>query len=293
MSAPASPDSASPGGEPSKGEAGTTKAAAGTPLNLSPEPGPSGGDGEVTRQQLDRWAALYGVEHRQLRRWIARGREQNDACPLDDPVSMPAWIEKHLQKIRSAMRDRVSAAAEAARGQAASPPVSPSGEQAAVPPPPVASREPVVAPLDLSSVGGVEGETVSFFRQIFAGVKQQLEEAYREGKEERIRTLHARLEKVGESLRKQEIAAEARARRNGDLLEKSEVLNEIAQLLATMKLMHEQTARRVCSGLPDVDPETLDRIRRVLARERERELNVLRNLSTYRSQADVLFALAA
>jgi hypothetical protein len=108
-------------------------------------------------------------------------------------------------------------------------------------------------------VGGVEGETVTFFRQIFAGVKQQLEEAYKNGVEERIRTLHSRLEKVGESLRKHEIAAEARARRNGDLLEKSEVLNEVCAAARDDEADARADGKAGLAELPDVEPEMLDR----------------------------------
>jgi hypothetical protein len=148
MSASDSPGSASEavggvsGGASSQAtRAGSTPAGGGVPVRS----GAVGGSGEeVTRGQLDRWASMYGVEHRQLRRWIARGREKGEPCPLDDPAAMPVWIEKHLEKVRSTMRDRVNAAAEAARRGAS----LPAGDGKAVVVPAQAPAG-TVAPLDL------------------------------------------------------------------------------------------------------------------------------------------------
>lgn len=268
------------------------------PLKLTPEPSPTHGDGEISGEQLARWAALYGVEHRQLRRWIARGKEKGEPCPLDDPASMPAWVDKHLEKVRHNMRDRVQASADAARAAAPPPVADPPAASSdtagdGVLPAPSPAPAPGVKPLDLASVGGVEGESVELFRSLFAAAKFQLQEAYQSGNEERIAKLHTRVERVGESLRKHELSAEAKARRRGELLEKAEVINEVSHALNTLKAMHEQMAHRIDAEMPELDPETRARLRAAIERVRERELVPLRNLSAFRNPADVLLALAA
>lgn len=266
----------------------------GPALNLTAEPSPSAGDGEVTRAQLEQWGEIYGVEHRQLRRWIARGKECGEPCPLDDLTAMPEWIEKHLQKIRGSLRDKVQSAAEAARARAPAPSPDPVSEAKTEKAEKSDGKPtPNSASLDLASVGGVEGESVELFRKLFAAVKMQLEEAYASGVEDRIRTLHSRLEKVGESLRKHEVAAEARAKRLGDYLEKVEVISEVGQALHTLSLMMEHRETRVRAELADVPPEILDRLAVVLRKVGSSEQDVLRNLGSLKSPADVSFALAA
>jgi len=276
----------------------TAGGSAAPPLHLTPEPSPALGEAELSRVQLERWSGQYGVEHRQLRRWIARGKERGDPCPLDDPARMPAWVDKHLDKVRSAMREKVQAAADAALRDAPKLAPEPCKHDACADPPQAPQPQrphaaPTIAPLDLATVGGVEGESVDFFRRVFAGVKLQLEEAYASGTEERIRVLHGRLEKVGESLRKHEVAAEARAKRLGEYLDKSEVINEVMTALRTLALLREHRITRVRAELSDLPQETLDRLSAVLDQVGRAEEQALRNLSAFRTTADVLFALAA
>lgn len=268
------------------------------PLDLTPEPKPSKGDGELTKQQLDEWGALYGVEHRQLRRWIERGRENNDPCPLDDPERMVKWVEneKNIGKLRSKVRDKVAAAAAAARKPAPAPTPEPStatGESQPPEQPAPAAQSLRVEGLDLSKVGGVEGESVEFFRDLFAATKFKLTKAYADGDDEQIRTLHTRLEKVGESLRKHEIAAELRAKRNGDLLSKAEVFNDVAAALNTLAQLREHRKKRVRAELSDLDEATLARLDTAIERVGIAEENVLRNLGQLKIPDDVFRLLAA
>ena len=258
------------------------------PLTLTPEPSPASGDHGVTAAQLDAWADRYGTKPRQLRRWIARGIEHGEPCPLDQPAAMPAWIEKHLEKIRSDLRDRVHSAAErcATPAPAALAP-SPTA------PAPVSAPAPSAAALDLASVGGVEGESVQIFRDLFAAAKLQIQEAYKLGNEDKISKLHTRLEKVGESLRKHEAAAEIKAKRQGDLLEKAEVFNEVMQALNVMSRIEEQRADLVAADVPEMPPELAKKVRESLLRSGEKARALLRNLAVLRSPADVLLELAA
>lgn len=258
------------------------------PLELTSEPSPSNGDGEITRQQLDAWGELYGTQHRQLRRWIARGRERNDPCPLDRPAEMPGWWERNMSKPK-VPPEKVLAAARQAQG--AGKPSSPadSGQPQSSVPPPVNA----VAPLDLANVGGTEGEAVIFCRKIVAAIQTQLQEAYLAGAESRIQSLHSRYERALESLRKQEKAAEAKAIKNGELLSKADVLNEVATALAALKTMRESMAKRVVAEVTSLAPEQAEAIRQAIEAVRAREDDILRNLSLYKTPADVLFALAA
>ena len=264
----------------------------GPPLTLTPDPAPSQGDHEVSGAQLRAWEAIYKTKHRQLRRWIARGLARGEPCPLDNPALMPAWIEKHLEKIRGDLRDNVQAAAEKAAPQARAPIPGPSASAAAAQPP-SASLPQQSASIDLATVGGVEGESVALFRQLFAAAKIELIDAYRGGSEDRKRTLHTRIEKIGESLRKHEAAAEMKAKRQGDLLEKAEVLNEVTQALNVMARIEEQRADLVAADVPELPPELARKVRDSFLRSGEKARAMLRNLSVLRTTSDVQLELAA
>lgn len=267
-------------------------------LHLTPEAAPSQGDTEISRVQLDRWSETYGTQHRQLRRWIARGRERNDPCPLDDPEQMPIWWERNMEKPKRAP-DKVLAAAESARvarevtqsqDSATNPPDIATKPDETAPPP---AKSQAVDPLDLASVEGLEGQAVVFFRKQFAGTQQQLSEAYLAGNEVRIKTLDARLESVGESLRKHEIAAEAKAKRSGQLLDRAEVFREVTTAINALKLMRKSMADRILAEMTDLTPDQSDRLRAVIENIRGREEDVLRNLPSYKTLDDVLLQLVA
>ena len=254
------------------------------------------GDGSVSCAQLDRWAKLYGTQHRQLRRWIARGREKQDACPLDDPAALLQWIDRNIERIRGDLRERVTSVA--AKLQVSPEKLQPSAENPGeiAPPavdPPTTAPSPVVTPFDLSSVGGVEGESVAFYRQLFAATKQLLAEAYTDGVETRIATLHKRLDTVGEALRKHEISAEAKAKKRGELLDRGEVIHEVSQALNALKLLHENMVMRILAALPGLDPELANRLRGAVETELAREDDVLRNIGTYKSLDDLQLSLVA
>ena len=279
-------------------ENATPPAPAGPSLVLTPAPSPAAGDGSITRAQLDAWGALYGVKHRQLRRWIERGEEKSDPCPLDEPMRMPLWIDKNIEKVRGEMREKVQAAANAAARLVSPPSPVPAASDKAVegcpPPPPTIPVVPtMMAPLDLATVGGVEGESVDTFRQLFAATKKQLVDAYGKGDDDRINSLTRRLEKTGESLRKHEVQAEARARRAGELLSRPEVITEVAALVNMMRLMREQRVKRVASQMTDLTPDQLARLDRALNEVGEREEDILRNARLVKGPEDVELGLAA
>lgn len=275
----------------------STPAAESPSLTLTPEPSPSTGDGRLTRAQLEHWHSLYGVDHRQLRRWVDRGRSRADLCPLDSPELMPAWIERNLDRISGTLRERVTAAAQRA-APSSTPDPTPAPEAPAPASSPAShtsapSTSPQVEPLDLATVGGVEGESVEFFRTIFAAVKLQLTKAYEAGIDHDIRKLHTRLKEVGEALRKHEKDAEQRAIRLGAYLDKAEAFNEITQALNILSQLRELRKTRVRNELADLPPDILEKIDRALDLAGSSEEDVLRHLSFMKSPADVSLRLAA
>lgn len=260
------------------------------PLHLTALPSPANGDGSISRDQLEAWSVLYGIQHRQLRRMIARGREKNDPCPLDDPRRMPAWVETHVEKVRAGMWGKVCAAAADVGAEPVDAPGKPD------PAPPVAQATAVVSPgmsIDLATVGGVEGESVELFRRLFAAAKQEIEAAYKMGSEEKKRSLHAQLDKLGESLRKHEAAAEAKAKRRGELLSKSEVFTAVAEALNILRLMREHRRKRILSRLPTLDPHVAEQLATALDEVAAREEDVFNHLPLLRNADDLLDKLAA
>lgn len=271
----------------------------GPALALTPDPSPAHGDGGLKTAQLAAWAELYGTQPRQLRRWIARGLEKKDPCPLDNPFLMPAWIDKHLEKIRADLRERVSLAAAAAAAKAPppasqSPPADPtaaappaSGSATAAPP------GPDFEPIDLTKVGGVEGQQVEFFRTLFATTKAQLEKAYLEGPEVKIPALQKRLESLGESLIKHEKAAEAKARRGGDMITKAQYAADWAQAIDLFKQMREHRVKAVLAALSEMSQEQKAKVAEALQSIALREEMVFTRLGTFKSTDDLLLELAA
>jgi hypothetical protein len=262
-------------------------------LDLTPEPSPSKGDGELTKPQLEKWGAMYGVEHRQLRRWIDRGRENKDPCPLDDPTAMPGWVEKNIDKVRSKVRDAVAKAAASARAKsdvsAPTPaPQTATGESQPPEQPAPAAQSPRLEGIDLSQVGGVEGESVGIFQRQFNATAIDLEKAYLSGDDDRINVLTRRLEKVGESLRKHQIAAEARARKKGDILSKTEVITGITQAVALLKRMRRQRKKMLRSAMSELPPDVLERLDAAIDRISESEESVFATINTLPTIDDAL-----
>ena len=265
------------------------------------------GDGSVSSAQLTQWAELYGTQPRQLRRWIRRGKEKNDPCPLDNPVAMPAWVDLHLIKIRGDLRDRVLAAATAACSK--NPDSSEPSNTATVEPcskteqstaaPRTTPELPKVQSFDLASVGGVEGELVDFFRQVVAATKIQLQDAYKDGTEARIAALLKRIESTGESLRKQEAAAEVKAKRRGDLMSKAEVYETWMELIKMFSILREQRRRRMRAELSarpeliNLPPETIEAILNSVDVVTTEEEKIFQNMGSIKSADDILFQLAA
>lgn len=206
---------------------------------------------------------------------------------------MPRWVEKNLDKVRSKVRDAVASAAARVKNAVAAPtpqPTAATGEsQPAEPPPDKAA--PSAESIDLSKVGGVEGETVQVFRTLFAATREQLETAYLQADDDRIATLSRRLEKTGESLRKHEVAAEARARRNGDILAKSEVVNGITQAVSLLKRLRKQRKKLLRATLADFAPELLDRLDIAVDRISAAEESVFANIKSLPSIEDVALSL--
>jgi len=267
------------------------------PLALTPEPSPTLGDGVVTRAQIERWTAMYGREWRQIRRWIKTGREKNEPCPLDDPEKMPAWVDKHVEKKRQDLIDSVAAAAAKARQarESSSPAATPAQTVTAGAAGNVVAGDvgPRGESFDLSTVGGVEGQSVEFFRRLFAGLKEQLEKAYLSGDEAQKNKLLRDLERIGESLRKHEAAAEAKAARMGEYIERAEVTNDVMEALNILMQMREKRAERIRAELADVPADIVERVIAAHDAQSRREEDLLLNLSALKTPADVSLKLAA
>lgn len=265
------------------------------PLDLTPEPLPSKGDGALTKRQLDEWGTMYGVEHRQLRRWIEKGRENNDPCPLDAPVEMVRWIENenNIGKLRSKVRDAVAKAAAAARAKSDVPaptqvPPTATGESQPPEQPAPQAQSPRLEGIDLSQVGGVEGESVGIFQRQFNATALGLEKAYKDGDDDQITMLTRRLERVGESLRKHQTAAEARAKRNGDILSKTEVITGITKAVALLKRMRKQRKKMLRSAMSELPPDVLEKLDAAIDHISESEESVFATINTLPNIDDAL-----
>ncbi|XHR27538.1 MAG: hypothetical protein ACFUZC_16530 [Chthoniobacteraceae bacterium] len=263
-------------------------------LTLTAEPSPSVGDAGLSRAQLNAWGELYGTQHRQLRRWIARGKERNDPCPLDYPEQMPSWWERCMDKPKRAPDKVLAAAANSARSKKAED--VPAVEQGSSTPPdadtPSAPAQNFIA-INLSDFDGVEADAVRVFTRSFAAITAQIDEAYRLRDDALISKLTTRQERTGESLRKAKVAAEAEAKRRGELLSRSEVYHEVSAALAALQVMRDHMATRIKAEMPDLTPEQLDHLGASIEAVRALEDDILRNVSAYKSVKDVQLQLVS
>lgn len=231
------------------------------------------------------WSTTYGLAPRLIARWKARGLQKDDPCPFHTPAKMMPWVERNVGKIHARIRANIEAAAAKAR---------PVAEQPARPHSAPAADTPSVASIDLATVGGVDGDSVQLFRQLFAATKIQLTKAYADGDEDTIRTLTARLDKIGESLRKHEKAAEEKAKRNREWLPRAEVITDLTEAVTLIRGLLSKLPARITDELPDLSPDTLTRIAAVTERLVTQTRNVLAQAPSLRGSADAaaLFSLS-
>lgn len=260
-------------------------------LNLSSEPLPVG-EGRLSRVQLDRWTKLYRKGARQIRRWIEKGKEKREACPLDNPSEMPAWWERHMTW---SVPDEILAAAHAARVDQETQTIPPALSALAPPVAPDSSKAPAAAPgppIDLADYDLEEGEAVRLQRRLVKASYDQLERAYK-GEGGNIDVLQTKFNKAAEALRKIEKDDRTDRERSGALIKRLSIERDLANGVELLRQMRESMVRRVLEICPSLSAEQREEVGTGIIKVREHEDRVFRNLESLKRPADVVDSLAA
>jgi hypothetical protein len=255
------------------------------------EPPPSPGNGrEITRADLDRWSKIYRTAHRQLRRWIARGIECRDVCPLDTPAAMPAWWARCMKHLVPA---KIMTAAQSVAGEKSSAPSAHgNSDQSSSSPSTTSTAGADGTPIDFDSLPPEEsGSALADMRRLRAAQKIQLAEAYRLGRPTEM--ILSRYLKTGTAIRalekderEDEVAAGRFLRR--DLIERD------AALFADMlRQMRESMERRVLELCPSLGKKQRSEVGAAIRRVCDQQNRIFTRLPSLGSPDDFLAELAA
>lgn len=203
----------------------------------------------IPAEKLQAWSQQYESTTRTIRRWLTKGEEVGEPCPLDDPAALKAWWARHMTW--SVPQAILKAAAEAGgdnKGEPADPPAE---------------------SIDLASYNLEEGEAVKQARALVAVVYRQLERAYQYGSD--VDALQKKHEKALESLRKAEASEREAAKQRGLLIRRDIVERDAGTACQRLKTMRKNMERRVLELLPDVGEEVRNKVANAINRVREQE----------------------
>lgn len=254
-------------------------------LELTPEPSPAHGDSEVTGEQLKAWSNLYKRSARNIRKWIARGKDVCDPCPLDDPAKMPGWWARHM---KWSVPDSITGAAAVVIPPLVLPPSPELSAPPTVQPPPMEQTGP---PINLSEFDLQQGEAVQQQRRIVGALYSQLEKAYLGGTNADV--IQQKYNKAVEALRKLEKDDRADQEARGQLIPRQIVERDIAAAGDMLRQMRESMERRILELCPSLTTEQRAQVADAIRRVRSAEDRVFQRLHTIKSEDDLLAELSA
>lgn len=222
-----------------------------------------------------RYEKLYGKKWRQIRRWIDRGEESGDPCPLHDPAKMPGWWSRN-------MKWRVPAEIEMAALSAAKLPSSPDPDPADASPHEPPPHRPRVNPIiDLESIDPEEGDRLRELKQIQAAKFTQLKNALKGGED--CAMLESKYLKLSETIDKIETRVTERLKKRGLFILREAVERDLAAAAELLRQSRSSMVRRVHELCPSLTAEQRAEVTTAIERARaseERMLCQLESLST-------------
>ncbi|MEQ1862836.1 MAG: hypothetical protein ABMA13_23180 [Chthoniobacteraceae bacterium] len=241
-------------------------------------------DGEATAEQIERWAAIYGVKRRQLFRYLAIGRAHRYPAPLDHPVEFAnRWWAKPRMHQRCPPNIM-----EAAR------------RFAAMAPPPAAVETPATTPLagsasaDLDEGSFDDGEEVRIARRLVKKYRDKLDEMLDDpNKAGDVAQWDSRLKDAMKTLKEAKASDRAQKKETGYYRPAIEVDQQIFALLKLLVAMRAKMVENIRTDLrkkfPDLPEDQCEALIAIVVAERSREDEIFRDLS----KAPDVFALAA
>lgn len=229
----------------------------------------------LSRAELNEVAKFYGRGLRQIRRWLAVGREKNDPCPVFAPQKLPSWWMRNMSQ---AVPNDIFILAVGVNGNC--PPPGGIGDL---------PLRPTLAPaVDLKTIDLNEADSITQMSGLAQAVYQQLADAYQKRSSD-IPLLQRRYEKALEALHKVQAAERQARRESGDLIPRWELERDATQLATMLREMRVSMARRVLELCPKLGASDREEVRSAIERVREQEDRIFTVLPT--SPADLLAEL--
>jgi hypothetical protein len=237
-----------------------------------------------------------------VKRWVSRGRKSDpiDLPPLDTPAHMAAWFRRVFPRETVPvvlLEYETSAPAPAAVSTTPGPAAS---SQTSVSQNPDPSR---ITPISLDGLQMGEGEQVRQARVIAKANYNRVEEASGGGKSDEYRRWFPVWCESLELLRKLEKEDREARKAAGNLIDRSPVLAELAQLVEALRIMHEGMPARIIAEMEKAGDTRHRRVLRMLKpvlieslkKVRASEASLFLNLESLNSTEDVKekFAVAA
>lgn len=241
---------------------------------------------KLSKSDEPRYEKLYGKKWRQIRRWIDRGDERGEACPLHDPAKMPGWWSRH-------MKWRVPVEIEMAALASANPPPPPDPEPSYSPPPlpPDPDRTaPHAAPIDLESIDPEEGDRLRELKQIQAAKFAQLKDSLKRGDDSAL--LESKYLKLCETIDKIETRVTERLKKRGLFILREVVERDLAAASELLRQSRTSMVRRVQELCPSLSGDQRAEVTAAIERARSSEERMLCRLESLTSD-DLLRELAS
>jgi hypothetical protein len=236
----------------------------------------------VSAEDLDRWTGIYGTAHRQLRRWIERGRERNDPCPLDTPNAMPAWWARNSRQIVPA---KIMTAARAVTGEKSAAP-SAHGNSSKSADPPVSTS------IDITTIEHGDGTSaITQLRQLRAAQHLQLAEAFRIGQPTEL--IQSRYLKTGQALRQLEKDEREDETHRSRFVPRETIERDATVLADMLRQFFEFLPRRVEERCAALNKKQRGEVCAAIADAATQCKRIFTNVESLTSPEDFLSALAA
>lgn len=255
------------------------------------EPGAVEGKVELvaTAEKIAEWSKTYRTAHRQIRRWIARGRECQDPCPLDTPKAMPAWWSRCMRHV---VPPKVTAAAERVTDEKSAA-ASPHGSTS-VPPSASASGEngeSADAAMDLTEFSLDEGQALRHQRHLVAGIFHRLNEAAKAGRP--IDSLQAQYLRASTALRQLEKDDREDKVHRGKFLPRDTIERDAATLADMLRQLHRNMERLILELCPSLSAPQRAEVTGAIRHVRGQEARIFMRLPSLATAEDFLSQLAA
>jgi len=239
---------------------------------------------KLSKADEAKYEKLYSKKWRQIRRWIDRGDENNDPCPLHDPSRMPGWWSRNMKWRIPAEIEQAAVDGSRPASLPEPPDQSDQGEPHSPPPPQTGPK------IDLESFDPEEGDRLRELKQIQAAKFAQLRDALRLGHE--CSAQESKYLKLSETIDKIETRVAERLKKRGLYILRDLVERDMAASAELLRQSHDAMVRRVLESCASLTMEQRAEVAAAVETARSAEQRMLCRLDSLAAN-DLLRDLAA